>query len=129
MKSKLSDGLTLLELVVAVAIIGVLMALFFPGYQHRLHLDRAALAKAYLLQVSSQQQNYLFHHGAYAHHLSQLGTAPSKALASYYEVLLEIDVSADTNNFVLKARPKLSDHDGKFRTLTLNHLGKTSDNW
>lgn len=129
MKRRVQKGLTLMELIVALAIIGVLIAVAFPSYQNKLSIDRAALAKAYLLQVSNQQQIYLYHHGTYAHNLSLLGTAPSKTLASYYEVLLEIDQGANTINFIVMAKPKISINDSDFGTLTLNHLGQTSGNW
>ena len=118
-----------MELIVVVAIIGLLIAVAFPSYQNKLSIDRAALAKAYLLQVSNQQQIYLYQYGTYAHSLSLLGTVPSKTLTSYYEVLLEIDQGANTTNFIVMAKPKNSINDSDFGTLTLNHLGQTSGNW
>jgi len=129
LRRKSDDGLTLMELILALAIIGVLAVIAYPSYQNNLHKDRAALAKSFLLQISSQQQMYVYQHDTYAHDLSLLGVSPSETLASYYDVIIEIDQDAKHINFLVRAEPKFSANHSNFEVLTINHLGQTSDNW
>lgn len=128
-KRKFCRGLTLLELIITMAIIGVLAAIAYPTYKHNLRSDKAVLAKTYLLEVSNRQHSYLRRHSTYATSLEQLSSVPSRALSSHYHVYIEVDQDAETANFILKALPLLSGQGVSLPAFTLNHLGQTSDNW
>jgi type IV pilus assembly protein PilE len=128
-KRKFCRGLTLLELITAMAIIGVLAMIAYPTYKHNLRFDKSALAKTYLLEVANSQHSYLRRYGAYASNLEQLGSAPSKPLSSYYHVYIEVDQDVAVANFTLKAVPLLSVQEVSLPVFTLNHVGLTSDNW
>ena len=122
-------GLTLLELVVVVVIIGVLVTFAYPAYQINLRSDKTALAKAFLLEISNRQQHHLDRHGNYASNLTQLGAVPSRALSSQYSIVIDIDSDASIANFSAQALPLWPKSDSKTDIITLNHLGQTSDNW
>jgi type IV pilus assembly protein PilE len=59
-------GFSLMELMIAVVIIGVLMAMGVPIYKEYLIRANQAAAKAVLLEVASRQEQYLIKAGAYS---------------------------------------------------------------
>lgn len=69
---KESTGFTLIELMIAVAIVGVLASIAIPSYQN--HVLRAGRTEAIsaLSQIASLQERYRLDHNAYATGLDQL---------------------------------------------------------
>lgn len=58
-------GFTLIELMVTVAIIGLIAAVAFPAYTESLRKGRRAEARAALLNLMQQQERYLTQNGSY----------------------------------------------------------------
>jgi type IV pilus assembly protein PilE len=129
MKVRSFSGLTLLELLVVVAFIGILLAVAYPSYQQGLGTNQAAQMKAYMLEISTRQQLYFNRHGTYTDNLALLGGITSSELASLYNVRIVVDKEIAVANFLIMALPTPAARDSNLRTLTLNHLGQTSDNW
>lgn len=128
-KRNFCDGITLMELVLVLTMIGVLVFVAYPTHKYNLEAEKAILAKNFLLEVSHKQHSYLLRYGTYATRFDQLGSYPSTALASHYFVVIEVDQNVETANFVLKAEPLLFGQERSLPTFTLNHLGQASDNW
>lgn len=61
-----NGGFSLIELMLAVAIIGILMAVAMPAYQEYLRRANQSAAKAVLMEVSSRQEQYLMKAGSYS---------------------------------------------------------------
>jgi type IV pilus assembly protein PilE len=78
-----SKGLTLVELLVALTIIGILTAIAYPSYLDQVRKSRRAVAKSALLDSANRQEQYFFAHRAYANALNQL-----PGLTSYPETIL-----------------------------------------
>ncbi len=108
-------GFSLIELVIVLAITGILITFTYPIYQEHFIRDRRNQAKATLLELANQMELYYAEHQQY-----QEITKPQ---SEYYEFTI---TTVPTNTFILKAIPVSTQKqiDKKCQTLTLNHLGQ-----
>lgn len=95
-----SAGFTVMELMVAVAIVAILAALAFPGFQDALTRARRGDAIASLLAVQLAQETWRANHPAYAD-LDELGW-DTASLDGHYALRL---VEATAAGFVVTATP------------------------
>jgi type IV pilus assembly protein PilE len=97
-------GFSLIELLVAMAIAGLLAAIALPSYSHMVTRAQRQDARLALLRVQHQQEI------VFANHLSYSRTAdrttpppPERSEQGYY--LLELRISADGMSYIALARP------------------------
>lgn len=129
-RTNFPSGFSLLEILIVVAIIGVLVTVSYPGYEYRMQQVHAAAAKQYLLEVSSLQNEFMVENYHYASTLSELGTAPHTEISDYYRVAVtQLDDQAKPTIYTLQATPKTNSAQISQRILTLNHLGETNEGW
>ena len=57
--SRLTNGFSLIDLLISIGIVSILAAIAYPNYQQSVVLANKAAAKAYLLEISSLQSQYL----------------------------------------------------------------------
>ena len=70
---RISRGFTLIELMIVVAIVGILAGIAYPSYMDHVRKGNRAKAQAFLMDVAQRQQNHLLVHRQYAEILSDLG--------------------------------------------------------
>lgn len=116
-------GFTLMELMIVVAIVGILGSIAYPSYiDSRRKSDRAA-AKALMADVASRLAPYFSDNGTYTTNLESLGY-PAGALKTKngrHVITIEpVAGSAITTTYQIVATP--SGSDPSCSPLTLDHL-------
>lgn len=118
-------GFTLIELMIAVAIVAILAAVAYPSYTKYIVRSKRAAAEGYLLEVSALQQRYLLDARAYADGLSTLNSTPPTTVTSSYNFDFPV---ATATTFTVRATPKASQatNDTECGTLAITQDGTQS---
>lgn len=120
-----SSGVTLLELLVALAVIGILLAVALPSYRH--FIDRAGRneAKALLLEIATNQERYFLTARRFGS-LTELGYAdPLVSESGAYTISIPNNTSV---SFVATATyNRAGNEQARCGSFSINQLGeKTS---
>lgn len=77
-------GFTLMELMIVVAVIGILAAVAYPAYQDSILKGRRAEARTALLELMQQQERYMTQRGTYLAFTNTNGTTnPADAATTF----------------------------------------------
>jgi type IV pilus assembly protein PilE len=84
-------GMTLIELMVVLAILGILAAAIYPSYQHVIRKAHRSDAATGLYEISAAQERFRTEYGEYATDLIDLGWASSSVSSpqGYFVLTLE----------------------------------------
>lgn len=85
-------GFTLIEIMITVAILGVLSAIALPSYLEQVKKGKRTEAKVELLRISQLQESYFVQNLSYAKDLTQLGFAANTIDSE--ESLYDITITA-----------------------------------
>ena len=84
----LNRGFTLIELMVAVAIVAILAMIAIPSYTAQMVKSRRSSAEAVLLDIAQRQQQYLLDVRSYAPNVATLNTTTPVNVSSYYTIAI-----------------------------------------
>ena len=118
-------GFTLIELMIVVAVVGVLSAVAYPSYLDHVRKSRRADAQSYLMNVASRQQQYILDTRAYAATTAALNVSATTAVTAYYTIAV-VTGSATVPSFTVSATPLGTQAQDKCGTLTLTETGSKS---
>jgi type IV pilus assembly protein PilE len=120
-------GFTLLELLIGVAIVGILAGIVYPTYVDSLARGRRAEAMSELVRVANLQEQYYADNRTYTIDMTNLGLSadPYVTTNGYYS----IDTVAITNinsDFIITATVAGSQatHDSDCTSFTINNLSQ-----
>jgi len=84
-------GFTLVELMIAVAVIGILAAVALPSYSQYLVRSNRAAAQAYLVELSQAQAQYMADSRSYAGSVEDLGLEVPDHVGAKYAIEIELE--------------------------------------
>lgn len=117
-------GFSLIELVIALAIVGILLAIALPSYREHVRKSTRAEAQSYLTTLASRQQQYLVDKRRYATSVTTLGLGLPASLVGKFQDPVTIEVpGALPPTFRLVARAHGDQAKDKCPTLVLDSAG------
>ncbi|GAA5217006.1 type IV pilin protein [Corallincola platygyrae] len=122
-------GITLIELMIAVAVVGILAAIAYPSYTNYVAKNNRTEGQRELVRLSQMMEQYYLDHRSYTEDMTDLGMSADPFVTENENY--EIDAVAVTNirtDFRLTAKAKGSQaiRDSACKTLTLDNLGSKS---
>ncbi|HKK22451.1 MAG TPA: type IV pilin protein [Pseudohaliea sp.] len=123
-------GFTLLELMIAVVIVGILAAVALPSYQDSIRKGRRSDAMATLLDVANRQEQHMLDRSTYTTDMTALGFGADPAVSE--EGHYTVDAAACAAGtiatcYLLTATPAAGSPqaaDGGCSTFTLDSFGR-----
>lgn len=123
-------GFTLVELLITLAIIGILTAIAFPSYQSHVRKGARAAAQAEMMKIADRQAQYLLDARNYAVGSSALGalsvTVPSDVSSKYTITVTASDGTGTATtppSYTITATPIAGGPQVSDGTLNLTHTG------
>ena len=120
------SGFTLIELMIVVAIIGILAMLVLPSYDRQILRSHRSSAQQYVMQLASKQEQYMLDARAYTATVATLNAG--QPATNRYSYAIDIASCAPQPCFTITATPihPSQTADG---ALTIDNLGQKTGNW
>lgn len=100
MRTRANAGFTLLELMITVAIVGILAMVAYPSYQQYIIRSNRASAQSEMMNLANRQQQWLLANRSYAD-ATQLAYSVPSELSSRYSVTVTPDNTKTPPEFVI----------------------------
>ena len=124
-------GFSLIDVLITVAIVGILAAIAYPSYQSVMRKNNRAAAESYLADVAQRQQQYLLDQRSYAADVSTLGVPTPATVTPYYTIAIAV-AAGPPPSFSASAAPigsQASDLSGQSLTITNTGAKGPSGAW
>lgn len=115
MHRNLARGFTLVELIIAVAVVGILAAVALPSYQSHIAASRRADAKSALLGAAQVMERYYTERGTYVGAaLGSTGLYPSASPQGYYTLSIASQSASAFSLTATRAGAQVGDKCGNY---------------
>jgi type IV pilus assembly protein PilE len=118
-------GFTLVELMITVAIVGILATIAATSYQSQVQKSRRTDARSALLDIAGREEKLFSTTNAYSQVATELGYSTLTPVGNgYYHVTLQANTAAVPPTYLLTATPMgVQANDSTCLTLTLDQTG------
>lgn len=116
--TKTEHGFTLIELMITVAIVGILAAIAYPSYTEYVLRSNRSEGQAFLNDAAARQERYYAQNNTYADTTAKLGYSTANSANTRYVLSIS---SASATAYTLLATVQRAD--AKCGNLGLNHTG------
>ena len=124
-----SQGFSLLEILIVVAIIGILAAIALPSYRKQIQRSNRAAAQSLMSDVANKQQIYLSTARTFATTLGELSvTAPADISPKFYTFKID-NVAGPPPCFTITAEAQGTQADDGNLTLDCQGTKTPSEKW
>lgn len=123
-KMKRDQGFTLIELMIVVAIIGILASVAYPSYTDSVQRSNRADAKSTMMQVANQEERFFTENNAYGS-LTAIGNASSPLPSSSGRHNITVVTTNGNASYTITATPVGSDP--TCGNLTMTNTGLTGN--
>ena len=120
-------GFTLIEMMIVVAIIGILVAIAYPSFQGHLRKGRRAEAQSVIMDAANKQQQYLLDARTYAlgsTALATLNVVPPTSVTNFYTITVTPAAATTPPTFTITATPVAGSQQAPDGTLTIDNTGQ-----
>ena len=104
--SNFQSGFTLIEIMLSLALVGILASIAIPYLQEHLRTTQRTAAQAALMQLAAQAESHYSQHWTYQHFT--LDSAIIDRVASHHEIAIELE----GQHYALTASPLKTDRCG-----------------
>jgi type IV pilus assembly protein PilE len=104
-------GFTLIELMIAVVVASILLAIAIPSYQTQVRKSRRTDARTALMDLAAREQRYFSLQGTFTNSAANLGygaagaTFPMNVGSGYYSVNVTLNAAGNPPSFSFTATP------------------------
>ena len=120
-------GITLIELMIVVVIIGLMATIAYPQYREFAARAKRVEAKAALLQIAQNQERFYLSNNSFTNDMTDLGFTASSNFITKSESYSVSVTAANSNDFTAVATYRFDDSEkAKCETFTIRGTGVTS---
>jgi len=124
-RTKKPMGFTLVELLVALAIVGILAAVALPSYQSSVERSRRADGTVALTRVAALQEQWFFQFNVYTDDVTNLGSTDATLTSPEGFYVITAAIANDGSEFTLTATATGNQLDDvNCRVMSLAHTGR-----